>query len=113
MKLTKERNGMLIVAIEAGNNSEMDVIAGKGKRAVLAQAAKHRQTGDYMSRVKTATVPGRSGNGRRVNDRVVYSDDPAAYVIEYGRIRINRVSATRVQATRRGQHIFSRAWASL
>lgn len=79
------------VSIMVGRSRAMDDFADRVLRAAQQEAAKSRLTGAYMESLKVAKVPGRSGRGKRVTDRLIYSDDEAAGVIEWGRY-LNRSS---------------------
>lgn len=70
----------------AGRSVDMDVAAARVLRSVKAVAAANRLTGEYMRNLSVQTVPGLTGNGRLVDDRLVVADDPAAWSIEYGHL---------------------------
>ena len=94
-------------AVIAGRSAEMDVAAGRVKRAVIAQASQHRLTGAYIKGLVVASVPGESGTGRQVTDRVVSSTDPATLSIEYGHMQ--RFKNSRRVKWVPGQHIMQNA----
>lgn len=94
-------------AVIAGNRGEMDGAAAKVKRAVLAEAAKHRLTGAYTAGIRIEKVPGELGTGRQVSDRVVSSTDPATLSIEYGHLQ--RFKNSRRVRWVPGQHIMQNA----
>lgn len=93
-------------AVIAGRSAEMDVAAGRVKRAVKAVAAQHRLTGAFINGLVVATVPGEQGTGRQVADRVVSSTDPATLSIEYGHM-VRYKNARRVRWVP-GQHVMQR-----
>lgn len=68
------------IAREVGKHSVMDATAKKIQAKALANAARHRDTGEYSGNFKTKAIPGKKG----VKDREVYNDHPAAVAIEYG-----------------------------
>lgn len=88
------------VARIAGRSPVMDGYAEGLETMVRGFAARHIQTGHYMSSIGVATVPGRSG----VMDRVVFSDDPQAHIIEWGHWNKDHTKWTP------GQYIFQRAY---
>lgn len=69
------------IARMAGNHVVMDEAAEKIRARAAANAAAHRDTGEYSGNFKTKRVKARSGS---VTDRMVYNDHPAAYAIEKG-----------------------------
>ena len=102
------------VAVMAGKRGEMDGAAHRVKRAVLAEAAKHRLTGAYAAGIRVEKVPGVSGTGRQVTDRVVMSTDPGTIPIEFGYHRGVRTRDGRRVSTGRlewvpGKHIMQNA----
>lgn len=105
------------VSIIVGHSVAMDRVADRVKAEVLRQAAQNRLTGDYMSSIKIAKVRGRKGRGKKVTDRLIYSDDKAANVIEWGRhtIKYNRKDVAASTQLRRvgGQFPMTRALAAL
>lgn len=64
----------------AGESDELTRLAGDVASRVRQAAAAHSDTGDFVRSIKTARTPGKGG----VTDRLVFSDDPAAYAIEFG-----------------------------
>lgn len=94
-------------AVIAGKRGEMDGAAHRVKQAVLAEAAKHRLTGAYSTGIRIEKVPGVSGTGRQVTDRVVVSTDPATLSIEYGHLQ--RFKNSRRVKWVPGQHIMQNA----
>ncbi|MBU3995588.1 MAG: DUF5403 family protein [Actinobacteria bacterium] len=90
-----------------GESQAMDAVARRIKGRVLAEAARHRQTGAYMASIKIRTVrpPAYVTPGHYVKDRLIYTDDPAALSIEFGR----KPSGHKTQRPVGGQHIFTRA----
>lgn len=70
----------LEVARVASLDPAMDSAAAKVLARAKARASTHRKTGRYASSLKSKTVRTRQG----VHDRVVYSDDPNAHIIEFG-----------------------------
>lgn len=90
----------------AGGMPEMDRTANRVLLAAKASAARHRQTGHYMSKLGIESA----GNGK---DRLVVADDEAAVPIEFGGLRITkrgrRVTAQRIP----GLHIMGEAYKAL
>lgn len=72
------------VAQMCGESNALDEGAGRVLASVRAKAAESVLTGEYMSKLGIVTVPGESGTGRSVKDRLVVADDKAAVSIEYG-----------------------------
>lgn len=70
----------------AGNKPEMDRTARRILRAVTAAAMRNRATGNYINSLGIENVPGLLGRGRKVRDRLVVANDPAAGPIEWGHI---------------------------
>jgi len=68
-----------------GTSVYMDRAAQRVKDRVIANALTHRDTGAFINSLKIKRVRGRSGRGKQITDRLVYSDDPGAMAIEYGR----------------------------
>lgn len=97
-------------ALIAGNMPEMDEGAEKVLAAVRELATEHRDTGAYRESLhltrEPAVKPSRYG-GKRVTDRVVWTDDPNAVSIEYGHLQGERGSGERKFIP--GQFIFNRA----
>lgn len=92
-----------------GESAIMDAAARRIKGRVLAEAARHKQTGAYMASIHIRKVrpPAHVTPGHYVKDRVIYTDDPAALSIEYG----HKPSKHKTQRPVGGQHIFTRALA--
>lgn len=65
----------------AGLHPEMDAAAEKVRRSIVAEAARHSDTGAFADSFSVATD---LYEKKGVQDRVVSSDDPAALSIEYG-----------------------------
>lgn len=101
----------LIAARIAGKTSAMDAGAHRILRSVRAFAARHRVTGAYMNAFGIVTVPGLIGNGRLVDDRLVYNDDPGAAAIEWGHAVRN--SQGEEVSYVPGQHIMGRGLAAV
>lgn len=74
------KNAAIIAARIAGNDSIMDEVAHRLLAAAIRRAVAHRLTGDYLSNLGVANVPGKKG----VRDRIVYAKDKAAWSIEWG-----------------------------
>ncbi len=104
-KVYIQRDVRVIAAQIAGDSAEMGRAAGAVQRAVRAVASNYVDTGALHDSYKIATVPGERGTGRSVNDRLIYSDEPAALPNEYGYIR--RLKGRRVQYVP-GRHIMRR-----
>ncbi|MGP9760142.1 DUF5403 family protein [Corynebacterium sp. AOP12-C2-36] len=68
------------VAKMCGESSVMDQSAEKIRVKALANAAKHKKTGEYSQSFSTKSATGKKG----VRDRIVQGDHPASAVIEYG-----------------------------
>lgn len=94
------------VARMAGNSAEMDAVAAQVLALVMRRAAAHRLTGEYMSRLSVANVPGKKG----VRDRMIFAADKAAYSIEWGHT-VWRKDGTSYWLP--GQHILGGAVAQL
>ena len=90
-----------------GESAAMDQAARRVKGRVLAEAARHRQTGAYMAsiHIKKVRPPNYVTPGHYVKDRVIYTNDPAALSIEYG----HKPSKHKTQRPVGGQFIFTRA----
>lgn len=73
------------VAKLPGVQAELDKGAQKVLSHAKANAAAHFKTGAYSASLGVAVVPGRNG----VQDRMVYSSDPAAVPIEFGHVAAN------------------------
>lgn len=102
-----ESHVRLTAAIVAGGDPAMDRAAAKLQTNLVAEAARHNLTSAFMNSFETATVPGESGPGQQVSDRVVYTTDPGAMAINYGRKYTDKDTGevTRVP----GKHVFERA----
>lgn len=100
-------NVRVTAAVIAGRSSEMDHAARRVQSAAIGVAASHRLTGAYINNFSIHTVPGESGTGREVDDRLVVNDDPGAAAIEWGYIRRFK-NSRRVQYVP-GQHILGKA----
>jgi hypothetical protein len=68
------------VARMVGDDPVMDEVAHMVLGIVMARAIRHRLTGDYISKLSVANVPGKKG----VRDRMIFAGDKAAYSIEWG-----------------------------
>lgn len=90
------------IAAQAGmDHPAMDAAANRFRGHALRLAAESRLTGAFMDSIHVATVRGERGRGVRIRDRLVYSDDPGAIPIEFGR----HEGDTHVP----GKHVFGRA----
>jgi len=69
------KNVNKVAARLAGASPEMDAAIAKAEAAVAAELAGHRRTGQFASTVRTKKVR---------NDRYLYTDDNAAWNIEFG-----------------------------
>lgn len=69
------------IARMAGRDAVMDVAAEKVRARAAANAAAHRDTGEYSGNFKVKSVRAKAGG---VTDRMVYNDHSAALAIEYG-----------------------------
>lgn len=103
------RRAGVIAAQIAGESSAMDGAALAVKMAAKTVAMRHRNTGNYINNLFIASVPGESGTGRTVRDRLVVADDPAAAAIEWGHIirhknsrRVTWVPGQRIMTTAKG-----------
>lgn len=74
------KNAGTLAAQIAGEMPEMDAAVAEVESAVKAEAARHRDTGHFEASISSGRTPGKKG----VTDRLVWSDDPAAWSIEYG-----------------------------
>lgn len=72
-------NANALAAYVAGLSPEMDVAAEKVRGAIRAKIAPDTDTGDFSRSIKIDRVKYKS-----VTDRMVYSDDPGAFAIEFG-----------------------------
>lgn len=91
------------VAKLAGVQGLMTAQAHRIKATAEALAAESARTGHYASSFGVETVPGEQG----VPDRLVYNDDEAAVVIEYG--HMTPASETSPGRYVPGKHILRRA----
>ncbi|NVC23403.1 HK97 gp10 family phage protein [Kocuria salina] len=73
-----DRDVGVIVARMVGDSAALDDVA-EAFRDEVKRLAPVR-TGAFRDSIKVKKVPGRSG----VTDRLIYSDDPAAVIIEHG-----------------------------
>ena len=85
----------------AGRDPEMDKAAERVHGAVRSSAEENRSSGDFVRSIKTKKDRHKSG----VLDRVVFSDDPAAFEIEFGWVQGGR--------SHPGQHHFSNTYRRL
>lgn len=69
------KNANRLAAIVAGEMREMDDAAARVKQEIVDQARPHRKSGDFIASIDIDTVK---------MDRVIYSDDPGAFAIEFG-----------------------------
>lgn len=74
------KNAGTLAAQIAGEMSEMDDAEHRLEAAVRSEAERHRRTGAFQASINSGRVPGKRG----VTDREVWTDDPAAWSIEYG-----------------------------
>lgn len=77
-----KRNADVKCAMLPGVQGLLTATAHRIKATGEALAAESIQTGNYASSFGVETVPGERG----VEDRLVYNDDEAAVVIEYGHL---------------------------
>lgn len=85
----------------AGEDPAMDRKAASVAQAVRAVAARHRDSGEFLNSIQTKS----DVRKRKVRDRVVYSDDPAAISKEFGHTVKTRAGEKFVP----GMHAFSTA----
>ncbi|WP_100813015.1 DUF5403 family protein [Microbacterium lacus] len=104
------QNVRVVTAQIAGESQSMDTAAGRILLTAKSLAAQHRDTGNYMDKLRVVDVPGESGTGRTVKDRLVVADDAAAASIEWG--HIVRFPGQRRAKFVPGQHIMRRALAA-
>lgn len=104
-----EKDAYLKAAIIAGGSHEMDAVAHRLKGNLVTEAARHRLTGALSRSFYVKTVPGETGNGRLVDDRIVGSTDPDILSINYGHIAGKRESQTPQSTRVPGKHIFEKA----
>lgn len=74
------------IAKMVGETTAMDTAAQKVKALAVANAARHRKTGEYSGNFQTGRIRGKKG----VTDREVYNDHPASGAIEFGHFAENR-----------------------
>lgn len=67
-----------IVSAEASKDPAFDALAAQVEAAVKAQAPV--DSGDYIFSIKRTKVRTKQG----ITDRVIYTDDPQAHIIEWG-----------------------------
>lgn len=82
MKSRVYANAGVLAAKVAGEDPEMDAVAERVRSAIVAAAAPHTKTGDYVGSVQVSRVRGKRG----VTDRLVTVTDPAAADIEWGHL---------------------------
>ena len=70
----------VVAARIAGEMPEMDAGASRVEAVIRSEASRHRDTGAFQSSIGKGRTPGKKG----VTDRLVWSDDPAAWSIEFG-----------------------------
>lgn len=97
------RNADIKCAMQPGVQGLMTAQAHRIKATAEALAAESVETGHYASSFGVETVPGERG----VADRLVYNDDEAAVVIEYG--HMTPPSETSPGTYVPGKHILRRA----
>lgn len=78
--VTLNKNVELEFAKVASHDTAMDQAARKVESAIKAQAPVDK--GAFINSIKTTTVR----TPRGVKDRVIYTDDPQAHIIEWGHI---------------------------
>ena len=103
------RRAGIIAAQIAGESSAMDGAALAVKMAARSVAMRHRNTGAYINNLVVVSVPGESGTGRTVRDRLVVANDPGAAAIEWGHLirhkgsrRVTWVPGQRIMTTAKG-----------
>jgi hypothetical protein len=64
----------------ASQTPEMDALESRVLNAVRASALRHRDTGNYLSKIGAETFVTKEG----VHDRIIYADDENADLIEFG-----------------------------
>lgn len=99
----------LTAAIIAGNDASMDNAASRLKTNLIAEAARHNLTAAFMRSFVVDTVPGESGTGKRVSDRVVYTTDKGALAINYGHFTRQAKDSTEIPNFVPGKHVFEKA----
>lgn len=75
----------------AGLDPEMDRAAARAEAAIRAEAARHVDTGDFSSSIRSGRVPGKRG----VTDRAIWTEKPEAWSIEFGHLSGKRGSKDR------------------
>lgn len=105
-----ERNRITVAQI-AGASGEFGSQAGRVLSAAKRVAAESAVTGAYLRALSMKTVPGESGSGVTVRDRLIVADDPGAGPIEWGHL-IRYKNSRRVRWVP-GKHIMTRALASV
>lgn len=101
----------ITVAQMAGASGEFGSQAGRVLRAAKRTASESVATGAYMRALSMRTVPGESGSGVTVKDRLIVADDPGAAAIEWGHL-VRYKNSRRVRWVP-GKHIMTRALASV
>lgn len=96
-------------AVIAGRKPEMDRAANRLLHNIQAEAAQHNLTTAFMNSWEVATVPGESGNGRRVSDRVVFTNDPGALSINYGHFARQPKGSDTIPDFVPGKHVVEKA----
>lgn len=102
-----ESHVRLTAAIIAGGDPAMDRAAGNLRSNLVAEAARHNLTTAFMNSFGVMTAPGASGPGQQVSDRIVYTTDPGAMSINYGRKYVNKETGETTRVP--GKHVFERA----
>lgn len=87
----------------AGEMPEMDSAMNEVEGAVRAEAARHSRTGAFARSIRSGRVKGKKG----VTDRLVWSEDSAAWSIEFGHLAGKRGSPNRRPVP--GKHVFANA----
>ncbi|UOR02063.1 DUF5403 family protein [Leucobacter allii] len=93
-------------AVICGDSPIMDAVSSRLRTNIMAEAAQHNLTTAFMNSIEEATVPGESGNGLQVNDRVVYSTDPGALAINYGHFARQAEGSDTIPDFVPGKHVF-------
>lgn len=78
-------NTGIVAARMAGDSVHFGRFAHDLRATVQRQAASNIDTSNFVNSIEVARRRGRSGSGRGVWDRLVYSTDSGALSIEYGR----------------------------
>ena len=101
-------NATWVAAEIVSDSAEFKALGARMLAMVKAEALKHNKTGEFLGSIKAERTAVR-GDLRpftsRVRDWIVYSDDKAAVIIEFGGM-YKRGGKTIVQAP---NHVFSRA----